>query len=1185
MTAPTPPDYSAWKYRATLRITNPTTTANYPHVVTLTWKPGMRSDFRDIRFTQQDGINCPYWIQSKTDRSTATVYIKVPAASQRLILLYYGNGKAASESNGNNVFPFFDDFPGAALDSSKWTTDAGSPTVSGGILTVTGAAKISGKTTFGGDYIVRSRAAFPAQTSNQLASLGFGDYYDSDMATVIRYAGDGATRCFTKKTGTATEGATIGTWTTGYYTFTTKRVSTSSVVHTRDSTSATISTNIPTGSLAPRVCSRASYGGTVTVDWIYVMPYLATEPTLAVSITGINPTFCQRFGGALAGITLSAGTEYTFDLVNVDHGIVAGVGGQEIIQTTNINHGMTPGAGAQDVECGAVNIYHPIYPTASWAQIIDPVADSGYLISVTVSQSMDDAMAEAVFEYDGNEVGNYFSGDYGTKVHVTIPDHLGNNNCVFVGIVPSSRAVYDVAKDRMTVRAVDYGLFLSKQTLDIKDLSLLPPADQSSEGANVAKMLSYDGVIKHFQIGMTVTGKDGGATGTIIELAGTATRRLTLYPASGVFSDNEILMVGGVDYAVADGRSVDTSYTPYYSTISPEDWVRSVLGGDNWMRVSGVEPYSIESSAGYWDTEDCPAVPFMFGSLEKKRDALKRVATYMDYLWHVKPRSPTTGIYIASGYFIKQTSIDTLLDLPAAATITGPDDFAGPITLDQDGELQVDVVRVRCQDLRGNWIEEIRSNSYYDAGEGPYREFPDEPKDICTRADLAAYATDMYNLYSARTCSWSGTLLARSDLQLYQILNISGLGTEVPDGTYRIIKISHEHGCAKNLTHITFMLSSSFSTLRKYGMTYKDSISKVQQIVDGLEKQKFQAELGYVTASDGWTVTYETEAGNRGKGRDSTSTPDAVGVIPIGAKIQIQNTRGGVVCIPVIAASGSSTALLTVDVPTIVSAEADESDPNYWYLEWTPGENNQNVSVNFQTTAYPTTPGSVTGYGNDASCGTKLLPVSYSSARIRFSGPSATYYVALWGERNGVYSATSAKTTITSGAGVTPIDAPEEPEAFKQRATQVWNSAFYRSSGTKWFNDGFVMAAGTYRIDMTGWSSYWSNPDHWFENDPTWSHNPKHYLAAGAPGAVEMAVVVGTDLLVLSCGELDPLWYPPLGGETDPGITEISKVFAGISSTYSFKFTLAAPAKIGMRCLDSSYTDNVGAMVVILTQI
>jgi hypothetical protein len=672
-------------------------------------------------------------------------------------------------------------------------------------------------------------------------------------------------------------------------------------------------------------------------------------------------------------------------------------------------------------------VYHAIYPTAAGlTQIIDPVIDSDYLISVTVSQSMDDAMAEAVFEYDGDEIGNFFSGDYMTQVHVNIPDYLGTSNCVFIGVVPKSRGVFDPAKKKMTMRAVDYGLFLSKQTLEIKDLSLLPPDDQTSEGSNIAKVLSFKNRLKYFQIGMTVRGEVSLASGTIFDLVTDPVQRMTLHPATGKFVDSEALLVGGVQYAQADGRSVDIPYTPYYEEVMPEDWVYSILGGSNWMRVTGIEPLVLEDSGGYWDTATCPAVPFMFGSLEKKRDALKRLSEYMGYMWLVKPRNIGTGVYRDSGYWIRQTSIDTLLNLSAAATIASLDDLTN-ITLDQDGEMQVDVVKVRCQTVEGDWKEAIRSNSYYDAGEGPYREFSDEPKDICTQTDLDAYATDMYNLCSARTCTWTATALARSDLQLYQLLNISGFGIDLPNGTYRIIKIAHEYGCAKNLTHITFMLSSAFSILQKYHMTYKDSISKIEQIVDGLEKKKPQIELANVTATDGWTITYETEAGNKGKGRDSTSTPAVAGSIPVGAKVQIQDTRGGIVCIPIVPASGGSTDLLVVGVPTIVSALVDTADHNYWFLQWTPGTNNQTVSVNYQTTGYPSAPGIVLQYGNPASCRSVKYPTSTVRVRIRFSGPLTTYYIKLWGEKNGVYSATGATATIISGADVTVGDI-EEPE-------------------------------------------------------------------------------------------------------------------------------------------------------------
>jgi len=1035
MTAPTPPNYSLWKYRARIRITNPSSLANFPHQLSLTWKPGMRSDFRDIRFTQLNGTKCPYWIETYTARTSATVWVLLPSANQTIAFLYYGNGSVASESSGASAFPilFLDH-----SSTSGWTTSnlAVSDDGSGFLRFYNATAANSGSayrdvTIALTQYILEYRTktislgtndrclviAADASTSHQMTHMNIPGI--ADQTHWQYYVGSEQTG------GAASEGTEyicrhiikeddLSTGMSYYLCNTSRSVLSSATGKAKSFGSPTDVDRLYIGDISTTAVCDGRFA------WILLRPYLATEPTLSVTFTGSNPKFYRS--ARIVGLYLTPGTEYTFDPVNVDHGMVAGVGGQEVVEATAaVAHNMTAAAGGQDVECGAVNIYHPIYPTASWAQIIDPVVDSGYLISVVVSQSMDDAMAEAVFEYDGNEIGNYFSGDYMTKIHVNIPDYLAVSNCVFVGIVPSSKGVFDVAKKKMTMRAVDYGLFLSKQTMDIKDLSLLPPADQDAEGSNIAKTLSCDYVTKNPQIGWNITGATSGATGTIIEVVqSTNGRILTLYPATGKFVDDEELHFGGEIFAYADGRSVDIPYTPYYQEVMPEDWVKAILGGDNWMRVTGIEPYVLESSSGYWDTPACPAVPFMFGSLEKKRDALKRLVAYMDYMWHVKPRNIGTGVYSQSGYFIKQTSIDTLLGLPAAAAL-GLDDFTVPVTLDQDGEMQVDVVKVRAQDVYGNWMEVIRSNSYYDAGEGPYREFADEPKDICTEADLAAYATDMYNLYSARTLSWSGTVLARSDLQLYQLLTISGMGTDVPDGTYRITRIAYEHGCAKNLTHITFMLSSAFSILRKYGMTYKDSISKVEQIVAGLENRKPQAELATVTATDGWTLTYNTEAGNQGKGRDATSTPATEGVIPVGAKVQILDSRGGVVCIPIAADSDWGSGALTVDEPVIVSAVEDEDDANYWFLTWTPGANNQHVSVNIQTGNYPTAPGNVSGDGSI----TELIEVSTTSVRVRFCEASTTYYIKIWGERGGRYSAVGDTATIISGADVTPSDGEE----------------------------------------------------------------------------------------------------------------------------------------------------------------
>ena len=728
------------------------------------------------------------------------------------------------------------------------------------------------------------------------------------------------------------------------------------------------------------------------------------------------------------------GEVYVWDPVNVDHTRTPGVDAflyEQSFPTANINHSRSAAVGITEIEMGPVNVYHSRYPVFSWDRVItNPVDDTGTLISVTVSRGMDDAMTQAVFEYDGTTVGDIFGNDYMTKIQVQIPDYNGVSRVVFVGIAPSSKAHYEPAKDKMTLTAVDYGLYLTKNQLEDKDLALLPPANQTAEGSNIAKVLSFNYGLIAFQLGHRVVGGVSGATGTVIEVYAGGFMRMTLYPARGKFIDDEPLLVGGVQYATADGRSTDIPYTPYYLPTYPEDWIKSVLGGANWMRVTGIEPYRIVASGAYWDTELCPAVPFMFGSKESINDAMDRLAKYMKYIKLIKPRDIGYGNYRPAFYWVPLSQIDDAyngLDLPAAAPITGPNDpfLAAPFELEQNGDNQVDRIKLMCQDPYGNWLVSAKGTNYANAGEGPIRTFYDEPQDICTQTDLDALCSDLYDLLTPRGMVWHATLIERSDLEIYQLLTISGYGSKIPDGTYRIINISCERGCAKNLTHVTFMLATAFSTLRKYGMTYMDSISEIQRIIKHWNDQKPQTELATCTATDGFTVTYETEAASKGRGRDGTAIGETAGTIIVGAKIIVHNTRGGIICLPVVGEAATGTTLSTVGEPAIISALRDESDHNYWYLLWRCGDNNINVSVNVHCATYPSAPGVVTGPGTT----TGLYSTTNTfQLRIRFSGPSATYYVKLWGERNGAYSATGVTTTIESGADVT-VGPAEEPES------------------------------------------------------------------------------------------------------------------------------------------------------------
>ncbi len=82
--------------------------------------PVTRSDGADIRFTDSNDKELPYWIEDYTGGS-ARIWVKVPnipANGQAKIKMYYGNPGAGAVSNGDNTFDFFDDASGTF--KNKW---------------------------------------------------------------------------------------------------------------------------------------------------------------------------------------------------------------------------------------------------------------------------------------------------------------------------------------------------------------------------------------------------------------------------------------------------------------------------------------------------------------------------------------------------------------------------------------------------------------------------------------------------------------------------------------------------------------------------------------------------------------------------------------------------------------------------------------------------------------------------------------------------------------------------------------------------------------------------------------------------------------------------------------------------------------------------------------------------------
>jgi hypothetical protein len=290
--------YPQWQKIIRIGVTTPPSTTGYQVRVVITWQPGMRDDFADLRFSDYYRT-LPYWIEtgSVTNRVTATVWIKLTEINSAAneFFCYYGNGGAVSESNGDDVFVKFDDFPGTSLDSNKWSTAAGTPTVSNSICTIVPQIQLHTPAGAGRNLTTNTTCEFRLKfsaTVNAEGDLGFFDMVD-DFAIFYNSMNLDTFSTYTKVSPNA-ERQEIGTTYHGsYYNFKIERVSTTSVKFYMDNIlKKTHTTRVPTGS-NHALFFYAYSGVTYYLDWVFTRPYQATEPTCTPAESGINTAFYQ----------------------------------------------------------------------------------------------------------------------------------------------------------------------------------------------------------------------------------------------------------------------------------------------------------------------------------------------------------------------------------------------------------------------------------------------------------------------------------------------------------------------------------------------------------------------------------------------------------------------------------------------------------------------------------------------------------------------------------------------------------------------------------------------------------------------------------------------------------------------------------------------------------------------------
>ena len=303
---------SGYSARKELTISSVDTLSNYQKKVTLhahsgtdtegadpiIHVPGCQADFDDIRFTGSDGTTLlDYWIESISGE-VATIWVEMSLAEEyTTVYLYWGNAAATAVSDGDATFPFFDDFDGTSLDTSKWTdtSSSGTRTISNSIYNVSMSwagspthNTITAKTDTNDATVITCARMRGTTQSTQDCGVRLGIKSSStNVGAKLCLQPDGAGPTYNIRPlneavawGDILQTYSLSTW----YIFEIRH-DYSSKLYYRVTHSGSWS-NMTMNPAGTHACIHfANYNsGTTTgdVDWIYQRKYAATEPTVTI---------------------------------------------------------------------------------------------------------------------------------------------------------------------------------------------------------------------------------------------------------------------------------------------------------------------------------------------------------------------------------------------------------------------------------------------------------------------------------------------------------------------------------------------------------------------------------------------------------------------------------------------------------------------------------------------------------------------------------------------------------------------------------------------------------------------------------------------------------------------------------------------------------------------------------------
>jgi PKD repeat protein len=285
--------FSSLSYYRDITVTNSPAIADYQMKVTVPYDAHMKPDFGDIRFIGSDGSTAyNYWMEKKTDGSSAVFWVNVPVSSTSAFRMYYGNSTLTTTSDGTKTFDFFDDFSG---DLSKWTIEKTSgvyPRIESGYLAAGGGIS-------SGTYGHTSLGSSPTYNAFQDGIVEFKHQHSTDGIGEVVFRGDftlnrgykgrwdartGSEQVFLMPpySGWTNIGTAVAKWNTAGPWYEGKMVVHGNVMDLYDdgNLKGTVTDNTYTG--AGEIAIQNHYGSYTNFDDVRVRKYSSTEPTTSI---------------------------------------------------------------------------------------------------------------------------------------------------------------------------------------------------------------------------------------------------------------------------------------------------------------------------------------------------------------------------------------------------------------------------------------------------------------------------------------------------------------------------------------------------------------------------------------------------------------------------------------------------------------------------------------------------------------------------------------------------------------------------------------------------------------------------------------------------------------------------------------------------------------------------------------